>query len=122
MSKDLKSGKHHYMMQRISAIILIPVSIWLVFFATKLVGIASINEFKEYVSDPLCLTIAVIFIITFLYHGMLGIQEVFTDYVKSPAIRKFCNISLLVFVFISIITAIITLIYFSTIIRISPTC
>lgn len=79
-----KSGTHHFWMQRLTSIILLPL---MVFFLALIVvlageGYAATLEIlaKPYISLPLA-----VFIIVGVYHMQIGMQVVIEDYVHGAA-------------------------------------
>ena len=77
-----KDGTHHWWMQRITAIALVPLTVWLV---GSLVAIGSADHAQTVhwirspaVSIALLLTIAALF-----HHAQLGLQVVIEDYVHA---------------------------------------
>lgn len=79
----MKKGSTHFIAQRLSALLLIPLIIWFCFFLAKLPGL---NHEQLYVwlqvpSNAILLTIT---LLLGLFHGRLGVQVVLEDYVSSP--------------------------------------
>lgn len=75
-----KEGVHHFWMQRVSAVALIPLTLWFVFSVAQLSG-GSYGAVKHWVSSPTVAVALVLFIATMLYHSLLGVQVVIEDYV-----------------------------------------
>lgn len=101
MSKDLRSplsrarglgsakdGAHHFWVLRVSAIALIPLTLWFVFSIAKLAAnSASYPQLLYWISAPSVAVTLVLFIATALYHSVLGVQEVIEDYVSGEAAK-----------------------------------
>ncbi|MGD8326529.1 MAG: succinate dehydrogenase, hydrophobic membrane anchor protein [Sphingomonadales bacterium] len=75
-----KSGTHHWWMQRVTAIALVPLIIWFLVSALGLLG-ADYDVVKAWVAQPLTSVLLVLFVSAFFYHMKLGLQVVIEDYV-----------------------------------------
>jgi succinate dehydrogenase / fumarate reductase membrane anchor subunit len=110
---DAKKGTRHWRWQRMSALLLIPLSIWLIVSFSNVVY----NEYQEslaWVSAPLPGLLMGITLIILLFHGHLGIVVVIDDYVRGPWRKKAIQISALLtwftglFAIAAIVTILIT--------------
>ena len=81
-----KDGTHHIWVQRVSAIALVPLTLWFVFSVANLAG-ASYEQVHWWVSYPVVAVTLVLFIATALYHSMLGVQVVIEDYVGGEGMK-----------------------------------
>jgi succinate dehydrogenase / fumarate reductase, membrane anchor subunit len=81
-----KDGTHHFWVQRVSAVALIPLSLWFVFSLASLPG-ASFEQVSWWVGYPAVAVTLVIFIAAALYHSMLGVQVVIEDYVGGEGMK-----------------------------------
>jgi succinate dehydrogenase / fumarate reductase membrane anchor subunit len=81
-----KEGLHHWWMQRLTALALIPLSIWFVVSLIGLVG-ASFGEFRAWLGTPINATIMVVFLAVTFHHAQAGMQVVLEDYVASHGLR-----------------------------------
>tara|TARA_R110000787_G_scaffold57667_22_gene131638 strand:- start:2183 stop:2560 length:378 start_codon:yes stop_codon:yes gene_type:complete len=81
-----KDGTHHFWVQRVSAVALIPLSLWFVFSLASLPG-ASYEQVQWWVGYPAVAVTLILFIGAALYHSMLGVQVVIEDYVGSEALK-----------------------------------
>lgn len=77
-----KAGTLHFWMQRITAITLIPLSFWMVFFTKQLLE-ASHKEIVAWLSGSMDAILAITWIVAAFYHAALGLQVVIEDYVQS---------------------------------------
>lgn len=75
-----KEGAHHWWMQRLTAIGLIPLTLWFVASVASLAG-AGHAETAEWLGAPLVAITMVLLIVATLYHAALGIQVVVEDYI-----------------------------------------
>lgn len=76
------SGVEHFWRQRVTAVALIPLSIWFAVGMLSLVG-ADRDTALAYLHQPLHAVLMVLFILAVLMHMTLGIQTVIEDYVTS---------------------------------------
>lgn len=90
-----KDGVHHFWVQRVSAVALVPLSLWFVFSVAQL-SAASYGAAKQWVAAPSVAVMLVLFIATVFYHSMLGIQVVVEDYVAGEG-RKLVTLLVLKF-------------------------
>lgn len=77
-----KVGTGHFWMQRITAITLIPLSLWMVSFTEQLLN-ATHEGMIVWLSGPLDTILALAWIIAAFYHSALGLQVVIEDYVHT---------------------------------------
>lgn len=81
-----KDGVHHFWVQRVSAIALIPLTLWFVFSVANLAG-GDYLAVRHWVSAPAVAVTLVLFILTMLYHSALGVQVVIEDYVTHEGLK-----------------------------------
>jgi len=86
------TGSHHWIAQRLTAVALIPLTIWMISCVACLTT-ANYAEFTAYVSSPFVAVPLILFVIMSLWHGVLGVQEIIIDYVTckcgKPALKWF---------------------------------
>lgn len=80
------SGTQHFWRQRVSAVALVPLSIWFVISALSLIG-AGRHEAVAFLGMPINAVLMALFVVAALHHMMLGIQVVIEDYVHNEAAR-----------------------------------
>lgn len=90
-----KEGVQHFWVQRVSAVALVPLSLWFVFSVAQL-PMASYGAIQHWVAAPSVAVLLVLFIPTLFYHSMLGIQVVVEDYVAGEG-KKLVTLLLLKF-------------------------
>lgn len=96
-----KDGVHHFWVQRVSAVALIPLSLWFVFSIAQLAG-GDYHAVRHWVSAPSVAVTLVLFIGAALYHSALGLQVVIEDYVHHEGTKI---ASLLLMKFLHVILA-----------------
>ncbi len=75
-----KEGAGHWWMQRLTAVALVPLAIWLV-FAVAILGSASYETVIAWLQTPYVAVLLIIFIAATFYHTQLGLQIIIEDYV-----------------------------------------
>jgi succinate dehydrogenase / fumarate reductase membrane anchor subunit len=105
IAPSTKNGFHHWLVQRISAVALIPLIIWLVL---SLIEIALDPEgyLPVFFAYPLNAFMSILFFSVSLYHGSLGMRVIIEDYVTNKSKVHF-YIMLVNFVSITTATAVI---------------
>lgn len=96
-----KSGTHHWIMQRITAVALVPLGLWLAASLACLAG-ADFLAVREWVAAPFNTVALILFFAAGFYHSELGLQTIVEDYVHSESLKV---ITLLVLKFIHIVLA-----------------
>ena len=80
-----KDGTHHFWHQRLTALLLIPLVLWIGFSLAALpIDHATLTG---WIQQPWVLVALVLLIIVTFYHAQLGLQVVIEDYVASHARR-----------------------------------
>ena len=74
-----KEGVHHWWMQRVTAIALIPLVVWFAISLVMLTG-ADFAVVRAWIGSPLVMVLLTLTIVVGLYHGQLGLQVVWEDY------------------------------------------
>lgn len=81
-----KSGTHHWWMQRLTAVALVPLCLW--FVASLVVVVTADYETVTFwLQSPLVAILCCALIVAIFYHGQLGMQVVLEDYVHSEALK-----------------------------------
>lgn len=77
-----RKGVAHWWMQRVTAVALIPLSLWFTAVLTRLAG-AGYEAVVGWLRAPLTPTLMVLLLIALFYHLALGMQVIIEDYVHS---------------------------------------
>ncbi len=88
-----KHGFSHWWWQRVTAIALVPLSLWFVYSTLCLVN-SDYAEAAAWLSSPLNASLMLIFVFAMLFHAQTGLQVVIEDYVHT----KWMNLTLLLLV------------------------
>lgn len=103
IAPSTKTGSHHWITLRISAIALIPLTIWLVLSVLQIIN-DPVNYMPLFFAYPLNAIMTIIFIAFSLYHGSLGMREIIEDYIPNK-FQKYFYITLVNFISITAGTA-----------------
>jgi succinate dehydrogenase / fumarate reductase membrane anchor subunit len=79
-SGSAKAGVHHWYAERVSAIALVPLTLWFIFSMLRLVG-AQQETVLIWAAHPLNAVLMLALIVMTFHHMALGIQVVLEDYV-----------------------------------------
>jgi len=81
-----KEGVEHWWMQRITAIALVPLTVWFVIAVIGLTG-ADRAALVEWMHHPLPAVLMILVIVATFYHAALGLQVVIEDYLDNETLR-----------------------------------
>jgi succinate dehydrogenase / fumarate reductase membrane anchor subunit len=81
-----KEGAEHWWSQRLTAIALVPLSLWFVASLISLAG-ADYVAFTDWVASPLVSVLLILTIGTTFWHALLGTQVVIEDYVHGEGAK-----------------------------------
>lgn len=81
-----KEGTEHFWVQRLTAIALVPLVLWLAFSIASLPGMDYVS-IREWLSQPFNAIVMILFMTAGFYHSRLGLQVVIEDYVGSHGPR-----------------------------------
>jgi succinate dehydrogenase / fumarate reductase membrane anchor subunit len=74
-----KDGVHHWWIQRLTAIALIPLVVWFAISLVMMTG-ADYAVVRAWIGSPLVMVLLILTIGIGLHHGQLGLQVVWEDY------------------------------------------
>ncbi|WP_428538008.1 succinate dehydrogenase, hydrophobic membrane anchor protein [Rhodopila sp.] len=81
-----RAGSHHWWAQRLTALCLVPLSLWFIYSVIRLSG-ASHQAVINWMSSTASLTLMLVLIVTTFHHLQLGMQMVIEDYVRGDLAR-----------------------------------
>jgi succinate dehydrogenase / fumarate reductase membrane anchor subunit len=81
-----KSGLHHWIAQRLTAIALVPLTLWFVFSVIGLQG-ATHADAMLWMQSPIHLVLMLALIGATFHHMQLGLQTVIEDYIHGDSAR-----------------------------------
>ncbi|MCH2545997.1 MAG: succinate dehydrogenase, hydrophobic membrane anchor protein [Alphaproteobacteria bacterium] len=77
-----KDGTHHWWMQRLTAIAMIPLCFWLIYSLLNLI-LSEQTTVQEWLQSPFRALLLTVFIGAMTFHAKLGIQVIIEDYVHA---------------------------------------
>jgi succinate dehydrogenase / fumarate reductase membrane anchor subunit len=101
-----RSGTQHFIVQRLTAVALVPLCVWMIWLALALLH-ADYAHAAALVSRPLNSILLIAFLVALFWHAQLGLQVVIEDYVHTRwlettlqlAVKFFCVLGALATIF-----------------------
>ena len=81
-----KEGVTHWWRQRVSALALVPLTLWFVITVIALVG-ADHAAFVAWVRSPMPAVLLILLLVATFYHTALGLQVIIEDYIHGEVMR-----------------------------------
>lgn len=77
-----KEGAHHWWLQRVLSLALVPLTLW---FAASVVGLAGADHATvvEWLGNPVVAVLMILLVALTFHHAQLGMQSVYEDYVSA---------------------------------------
>jgi len=104
-----KDGTHHFVIQRLTALALIPLSIWVVFLALTLMR-ADYAQARAIVHQPFAALWLAAFVIAAFWHAQLGMQVVIEDYVHTRWLEITAQVAVKFFCFIGALACVLAIV------------
>lgn len=79
--------KQHWIILRLTAILNVPLVLWLVYNIVDLAG-ADYATFTSWLKNPVHASLLIVTVISVIYHAMLGVHEILEDYVHAAGLLK----------------------------------
>ena len=81
-----KSGVSHWWVQRVTAVTLVPLTLW---FVVKLLGLPSLNigDVREWVAESWTPVLLIMLLGAMAWHSALGVQVVLEDYIRLKSLK-----------------------------------
>lgn len=95
-----KEGTHHWWVQRLTAVALVPLTLWFV-ASVITVATADYTAVSQWAQSPMNTVFLLLLIVATFYHAQLGMQVVFEDYIHSEWLKVW-SLVLLRFVMITL--------------------
>ena len=99
---------HHWWAQRLTAVVLIPLSLWFVYSLTTMYS-ANYETVTLWLNNATNSLLMLFFILSLYYHAVLGLQVVIEDYVESDWQRKSLLLLIKIILSIAALSAVIAI-------------
>lgn len=86
-----KEGVHHWWSQRLTAIALVPLSLWFIYSLVAISG-AEYAVVVAWLGQPINAVLMLLFLFSLYFHAVLGVQVVIEDYIDSEWQKITCLI------------------------------
>ena len=106
----MKNYANKWILQRVTAVILIPLTFWFV-YQCVLLSSYEYDQIRAFFLSKLNASLYFILIIVMLYHAKLGNETIVEDYVTSHNIKKIIKLLINTFIYMSMIITTISLLY-----------
>jgi succinate dehydrogenase / fumarate reductase, membrane anchor subunit len=80
------SGSHHWWMQRVTSIALLPLTVWFILSLASSAGM-TMQEARDWIGHPLNAVLLLALIGLTFHHVAAGLQVIIEDYVRHDALR-----------------------------------
>ena len=104
-----KDGTHHFIVQRITALALIPLTIWMITVVLALVR-ADYARAHAIVHHPFAAVWLTAFVIATFWHAQLGLQVVIEDYVRSRWLEVTAQLAVKFFCVVGALTSVLAIV------------
>lgn len=101
-----KHGFQHWWMQRLSAVLMIPLGLWFFYSLTRFDNLAP-DTLIMWLHQPVQALLMSLWVITVVYHAALGLQVIVEDYVST----KSTALTLLVLIKFAMLTSIVATLF-----------
>jgi succinate dehydrogenase membrane anchor subunit len=101
-----KEGFHHWWAQRLTAVALVPLSLWFIYSLAVITG-AEYSVVITWLSQPINAVLMLLFLFSLYYHAGLGLQVVIEDYIDSEWQKIACLILVKFLVWLAGLSAVI---------------
>ena len=106
----MKNYVNKWILQRLTAVILIPLTFWFIYQCIVLSSY-EYEQIRAFFFSKLNSSLYFILIIAMLYHAKLGNETIVEDYITSHNIKKITKLSISLLIYISMILTTISLFY-----------
>lgn len=83
-----KDGLHHWWAERLSALALVPLTVWFVASVVAMAG-ADYYAMRDWLGNPVVSGLLILVLVATFYHGALAAQVVIEDYIHTEWVKLF---------------------------------
>ena len=88
---NLESGLNHWLYQKVTAVLLIPITIWVLLKLPKFIQL-SFSDKLSWINSSLNLYLVSLFFIISAFHFKLGLTVIIEDYIHNSIVKKYLMI------------------------------
>lgn len=88
-----RSGRHHFMVQRVTAIALVLLGTWFVWIVLRLLQLDHAGA-HALIAEPCNAVLMLAFVVATFWHAQLGLQVVVEDYVHGHGMQLLLQVSI----------------------------
>ena len=85
---NLDSGFNHWLYQKVTAVLLIPITVWALFKLPKFIQM-SFSDKLYWINSSLNLYLVALFFIISAFHFKLGLTVIIEDYIHNSIVKKY---------------------------------
>lgn len=104
-----KSGTAQFWAQRVTAVALVPLTLWFVASLASRFG-ADYESLTDWLSSPIQATLLAVYLIAIFHHIQLGLQSIIADYIHNDAVKLTVTIAVQLFSYLLAAASIISVI------------
>ena len=102
-------GAHHFIVQRVTSVVLIPLGLWFIWFGLSLVH-AGYAQARALVAQPFNAVLLTALVVLAFWHAQLGMQVVFEDYVTPRWREVMMQLLMKAFCFLAAVACILAIV------------
>ena len=104
-----KHGVHHFMLQRMTAVALIPLALWFIWIALSMIRLDFAGA-HALIANPFNAVLMIAFVVSVFWHAQLGIQVVLEDYVHSAGLQLALQLAVKFLCFLAVLASVLAVI------------